>query len=56
MIRDQNIKGYGDRAFQIVALKLWNELPRHIKDSNSIDTLKKQLKTHLCNKAFPSTT
>ena len=34
-------------SFYIQATRLWNQLPRHIKFSNSIQTFKKKLKTYL---------
>ena len=37
----------GDRAFQCAAPKLWNGLPLHVKQSNSLKTFKKNLKTFL---------
>lgn len=46
------LKTYGSRAFSVCAPKLWNELPFKIKSSPSIDTFKRNLKTHLFNKYF----
>ena len=37
----------GERAFVFAAPKLWNALPRLIRESTSIDTFKRMLKTHL---------
>ena len=42
----------GDKAFVLAAPKLWNALPTLIKESTSIDTFKRKLKTHLFEKAF----
>ena len=41
---------YGDRAFSILAPKLWNNLPRKVKEAPSLPTFKKLLKTHLFEK------
>ena len=42
-----------ERAFVFTAPgKLWNALPRLIRESTSIDTFKRKLKTHLFEKAF----
>ena len=43
---------YGDRAFPIAAAKLWNSVPKQIRESNSVDQFKQRLKTLLFNKAF----
>ena len=45
-------KSYGDRAFEICAPKLWNDLPLFIRESNSLVIFKKLLKTYLFNVAF----
>ena len=42
----------GERAFVFAAPKLWNALPRRIRESTSVDTFKRKLKTHLFEKAF----
>ena len=42
----------GERAFVFAAPKLWNVLPRLIRESTSVDTFKRKLKTHLFEKAF----
>ena len=42
----------GERAFVFTALKLWNALPRLIRESTSVDSFKRKLKTHLFEKAF----
>lgn len=38
---------FGDRAFSCAAPKLWNQLPRFIRESGSIPAFKKNLKTYL---------
>ena len=42
----------GERAFAFAAPKLWNALLRPIRESTSVDTFKRKLKTHLFEKAF----
>ena len=41
---------YGDRSFSKAAPLLWNQLPRHIQESPSVETFKSRLKTHLFDK------
>ena len=43
-----------DRNFWVAVPVLWNNLPRHVKSSNSIISFKKNLKTHLFLEAFKS--
>ena len=45
----------GELAFLFVAPKLWNAVPRFIRESISFDTFKRTLKTHLFKKAFCTT-
>ncbi|XP_073709407.1 uncharacterized protein [Misgurnus anguillicaudatus] len=42
----------GDRAFAIAAPTLWNSLPIHIRNSDSLTTYKKLLKAHLFHMAY----
>ena len=42
----------GERVFVFAAPKLWNALPRLIRESTSIGTFKGKLKTRLFEKAF----
>ena len=42
----------GDRVFMFAAPKLWNDLPRQIRESNSIDCFKYKLKTFLFKRKF----
>ena len=42
----------GERAIVFAAPKLWNALPRYIRESISVDTFKSRLKTHLLKKVF----
>lgn len=46
-IPKSNTVNYGDRAFSICAPKLWNSLPCHLRNANSIFSFKSQLKTFL---------
>ena len=45
-------KTYGERAFSICAPKLWNRLPVHIREADSLDSFKRDLKTHLFRLAY----
>ena len=40
---------YGDRAFSVCAPTLWNNLPIPIRNSATVETFKKSLKTYLFN-------
>ena len=44
----------GDRAFAITAPNLWNNLPPHVRDAQTLATFKSLLKTHLFSLAFNS--
>ena len=39
----------GDRAFSVYAPRIWNALPKELRDASSVDTFKSALKTHLFN-------
>ena len=41
------LKCYGERAFTFAAPDVWNSIPDHVKNSPSIDSFKKNLKTYL---------
>ena len=43
---------YGDRSFSSAAANLWNDIPESMKNANSIDIFKRQLKTRLFTQAF----
>lgn len=45
-------KKVGDAAFVNYAPKLWNTLPINIREANTLDIFKRQLKTYLFIKAF----
>ena len=38
---------YGKRAFSVVAPRIWNNLPREVKESRTTTMFKKKLKTYL---------
>ena len=40
-------KTFGDRAFEKMAPKLWNNLPKNIRSITVFDQFKSMLKTHL---------
>jgi hypothetical protein len=42
----------GDRSFQAVASRLWNDLPPSMRSLDSVDAFKCRLKTHLFVQAF----
>ena len=41
------LKTFGDRAFSVFGPRLWNNLPLHVKETNTLELFKKALKTHL---------
>ena len=44
---------YGDRSFVAIAPKLWNQLPLAIRQSDSVDSYKRAMKTYLfCESSF----
>jgi hypothetical protein len=47
-----NLKSYGLRSFSVCAPMLWNTLPLHIKNSESLVIFKRNLKTYLFKKSF----
>ena len=42
-----NLKSNSGRSFVLAAAVLWNDLPQSIKDSQSVETFKQKLKSHL---------
>jgi hypothetical protein len=46
------LSSYGDRAFAKVAPVLWNALPTDVRCTNTVDSFKLLLKTHLFNDYF----
>ena len=45
-------KIYGDRAFSMCGPKLWNKLPLELRQKCSVESFKKDLKTHLFREAY----
>jgi hypothetical protein len=45
-------KMYRERAFSVCAPHLWNDLPHHIRDMETLDTFKKALQTHSFKVAY----
>ena len=43
---------YGKRSFRHASAVLWNELPEHVKDAQTVQTFKRLLKTHLFQLAY----
>ena len=53
LLQEKRFKnGWGDRSFQVAAPKIWNSLPEATRLSDSLDSFKTNLKTHLYAKAF----
>ena len=46
------LPSYGDRAFYIAAPVLWNSLPSHIRQANTLGEFKSRLRTHLFQQAY----
>ena len=52
LVEPKTASAFGDRSFEKVGPKLWNELPIEMKTLSSIDLFKAALKTFLFKKAF----
>ena len=46
------LTSYGDRRFSIAGSKLWNSIPASLRNTDSLDSFKKHLKTYLFHQAF----
>ena len=44
----------GDRAFPVVAARLWNSLPSHVTAAPSLSILRCRLKSHLFSLSYPA--
>jgi len=44
---------FGDRAFPIIAARVWNTLSLDVRSSSSVSTFKRRLKTELFSRSFP---
>ena len=42
----------GDKSFAFAAPTLWNNLPRHCRDADTLECFKSRLKTHLFKQAY----
>ena len=40
------VKSFGARAFRVAALKIWNSIPLHIRQSQTYSSFRRHLKTH----------
>ena len=45
-------KTFAARSFSYAAATQWNELPKNIRESKTLDKFKQVLKTHLYKKVF----
>ena len=52
LLESRSHNSFGDRSFHHCAPRLWNNLPVHIRLSNSLSGFKKVLKTHLFTVAY----
>ena len=43
---------FAERSFSVYGPKLWNTLPDSVKESKTIDTYKRNLKTYLFTKTY----
>jgi len=46
---------FGSRAFRVSATNVWNTLPLHIRQSQSLSTFRRHLKTHYFQLTYPVT-
>ena len=46
------LKNFGDKAFSVCAPNLWNSLPNHIENSDTLSGFKAKLKTYLFTERF----
>ena len=51
-VPSSRLKTFGDKAFSVQAPKLWNSLPPFLRNINSLDTFKSNLKTYLFQAYF----
>ena len=51
LIPKTKCKTFADRSFSVATLTLWNSLPESLRLSDSLDVLKKSLKTYLFKQA-----
>jgi hypothetical protein len=48
------MKTVGDRSFSAAAPRLWNQLPAYVKDSNSLNLFKLNVKKLMLQEAYPN--
>ena len=48
----KNYKTFGEHSFTYIGPVIWNKLPVHIRQSNSINVFKKALEHHLFQSVF----
>ena len=46
-------KTYGERRFGRAAAVLWNDLPKELRNTESVNAFKKNIKTYSFRQAFP---
>ena len=46
------LNSYGRRAFSVAAPLLWNSLPQHLRDAESLGIFRRELKTVFLKRAF----
>ena len=51
-----HLSSFGDRSFAYAAPTLWNHLPSHVQQAESLDIFKKHLKTHLFRTVYSTLT
>jgi hypothetical protein len=49
---DARTRTYSDRQFDTAAATLWNNLPNSLRNIQSVDSFKKDLKKHLFRQAY----
>ena len=47
------VRTYGDRAFPVVASRVWNSLPHHVTSAQSLPVCCSRLTTYLFRRSFP---
>ena len=52
VVPHSRLKGYGERAFAVVAPTLWNNRPEYIRRAKTLGSFKTLIKTELLVKAF----
>ena len=52
VIKPNNLKTYGLRAFSVIAPILWNELPIDIRSTDHVNKFKSKLKTFLFKRVY----